>query len=60
MKYKVEVEIPTDTQDECDDCQFLLGGNYCVLFQDTVVNHSGHIYKLKECPASREKRYDDR
>lgn len=61
MKYSVIVELPTDTQDECaryEPCEFLLG-EYCSLFCETVVKHDGHTYKLKVCPASGEKRYDE-
>ena len=61
MKYKVEVEIPTDTQNECakyTSCCFLLN-DYCVLFGETVAKYDGHTYKTKECPASGEKRYDE-
>ena len=61
MEYKVLVTLPTDTEDECskyEPCKFLLG-YFCVLFGDTCATHDGHIYKLKECPASGEKRYDD-
>ena len=61
MEYTITVELPTDTQDECalyEPCRFLLG-NYCVLFQESIVAHDGHIYKLPQCPASGEPRYDD-
>jgi len=61
--YTVEVELPTDTDDECcavghDPCRFLLD-NYCTLFHETLASSQDHIYKLKVCPASGEKRYDD-
>ena len=61
-KYLVEVDVPKDTLDECaygELCQFLLGG-FCTLFQDTVVQYKGHTYKLRQCPASGEKRYDEK
>ncbi len=61
MLFNVTVELPQDTEDECnksEPCQFLLG-DYCVLFQDTPCSDSGgRRFKLKECPASGEKRYD--
>ena len=62
MEYTVKVELPNNTQDECGDyppCSFLLGDSYCTLFQDTLTSHDGHTYKLKECPASGEMRYDE-
>lgn len=61
MEYQVMVELPTDTQDECckdEPCQFLVY-DYCALFRRVVVRHNGHTYKLRECPASGEKRYDE-
>jgi len=61
MEYKVSVELPTDSGDECamyEPCKFLLG-NFCVLFGEQVVQHDGHTYKLEVCPSSGEKRYDD-
>ncbi|KKL72090.1 hypothetical protein LCGC14_2088420 [marine sediment metagenome] len=62
MNHTVTVDLPTDTQDECniyEPCQFLLG-SFCVLFGEGVVTQDGHTYKLSVCPASGEKRYDDR
>ena len=61
--HEVTVSLPVDTQDECahyERCQFLLG-TYCVLFGDScgTSDNNGHIYKLKECPASGERRYDE-
>lgn len=62
MDYEITVNLPTDSEDECtppcEPCKFLLGG-FCVLFGETVFQHDGHTYKLKECPASGERRYDD-
>lgn len=60
VEYSVKVFLPTNTQDECalyELCRFLLGV-YCTLFQDTLTSQDDHYYKLKECPASGEKRYD--
>ncbi len=61
-EFSVKVFLPTDTQDECalyEPCQFLLG-DYCILFHDNLgfAGNRDHIYKLKACPASGEKRYD--
>ena len=63
MEYEVAVTLPTDTEDECakyGSCKFLLG-YFCVLFGGACAtsDNGNHIYKLKECPASGEKRYDD-
>ena len=61
MDYEVAVTLPTDTEDECakyEPCKFLLG-SFCVLFGDACATSGSRIFKLKECPASGEKRYDD-